>query len=375
MDSIKDIIFDAVGLVVDLRKETKGWVSIFNKGAEAINALLGKVKTTVRTVEKQTKRTVSGFDRLNRLEVPDVTVTTVVSKDQGALQTLKENLPAVIHTIRTAVAEFSETVTQKLAQFGSWESGNVLYGLSSILSGVAAVQALLKGDVSMAMWLGMVSAGISTAGNKVGALTSILQNVATAFSGVGSASSRVWSGISAIWGGAAMWFSNKFFGPLSTGTKGTVNLLIGLLNGVLSSGVAAVNAIGKILGGISFKVPSWIPLLGGKSFGFKLPVFTAPKIPYLATGAVLPANKPFLAMVGDQKHGTNIEAPLATIQEALALVLDDHTGAITAGFEASVGVQREILEAVLGIRIGDDLIAAAGDRYRQKMAVARGGAL
>ena len=90
---------------------------------------------------------------------------------------------------------------------------------------------------------------------------------------------------------------------------------------------------------------------------------------------MLPANKPFLAMVGDQRHGTNIEAPLTTIQEAVALVLDDQISAITAGFEASVGVQREILEAVLGIRIGDELIASANDRYRQKMAVARGGVL
>jgi len=48
---------------------------------------------------------------------------------------------------------------------------------------------------------------------------------------------------------------------------------------------------------------------------------TVPQIPLLAQGAVLPANRPFLAMVGDQKHGTNVEAPLATIQEALANVL------------------------------------------------------
>ena len=43
---------------------------------------------------------------------------------------------------------------------------------------------------------------------------------------------------------------------------------------------------------------------------------TAP-IPKLATGAVIPANKEFLAVLGDQKHGTNIEAPLATIEEAV----------------------------------------------------------
>lgn len=40
------------------------------------------------------------------------------------------------------------------------------------------------------------------------------------------------------------------------------------------------------------------------------------EIPKLATGAVLPANREFLALVDDQKHGTNIEAPLDTIRQA-----------------------------------------------------------
>lgn len=40
------------------------------------------------------------------------------------------------------------------------------------------------------------------------------------------------------------------------------------------------------------------------------------EIPKLATGAVLPANREFLAVVGDQKHGTNVEAPLDTIRQA-----------------------------------------------------------
>lgn len=44
-------------------------------------------------------------------------------------------------------------------------------------------------------------------------------------------------------------------------------------------------------------------------------------IPKLADGAVLPANKPFLAMVGDQKHGTNIEAPMGTIKQGVREVM------------------------------------------------------
>ena len=40
------------------------------------------------------------------------------------------------------------------------------------------------------------------------------------------------------------------------------------------------------------------------------------EIPKLATGAVLPANREFLALVGDQKHGTNVEALLDSIKQA-----------------------------------------------------------
>ena len=53
--------------------------------------------------------------------------------------------------------------------------------------------------------------------------------------------------------------------------------------------------------------------------------------------------------------------------------MEDQTQAILRGFSASVQVQREILQAVLGIHIGDDVIGQAVSRYQQKMAVVRGG--
>lgn len=47
----------------------------------------------------------------------------------------------------------------------------------------------------------------------------------------------------------------------------------------------------------------------------------AASVPMLATGAVIPPNAPFLAMLGDQRNGTNIEAPLDTIKQALSEVM------------------------------------------------------
>lgn len=52
-----------------------------------------------------------------------------------------------------------------------------------------------------------------------------------------------------------------------------------------------------------------------------LPRVSIAKIPKLAQGAVIPANNEFLAVLGDQKQGTNIEAPLDTIVEAVMIAM------------------------------------------------------
>ena len=113
---------------------------------------------------------------------------------------------------------------------------------------------------------------------------------------------------------------------------------------------------------------------GGKSwFGQTIPSYHIDELPHLARGAVIPPNKEFLAVLGDQKHGTNIEAPLTTIQEAVALVMEDYAAANIAGHEATVAVLSNILEAVLGIHIGDDVVGQAVSRYNAKMAIIKGG--
>lgn len=96
-------------------------------------------------------------------------------------------------------------------------------------------------------------------------------------------------------------------------------------------------------------------------------------IPYLASGAVIPPNAPFTAVLGDQKHGTNIEAPLATIQEAVAQVMGDLGPSTLAGFEAVVEKQNAILNAIQDIQIGDTTIGRAAARYDRRQNLIRGG--
>ena len=171
---------------------------------------------------------------------------------------------------------------------------------------------------------------------------------------------KAWEGIKKFFGG--IW--DAIWGII----KGVINCCVDGLN-MLWSGLygalrAIVNGVGSFFGAIGTAL--------GQNWGWEIPA-DPPMIPRLAKGAVLPPNKPFMAVVGDQTHGTNVEAPLATIQEAVAIVMEDMVRSNIAGHEATVAVLREILEAVLGIHIGDDVIGQAVARYNAKMAVIRGG--
>ncbi len=211
-------------------------------------------------------------------------------------------------------------------------------------------------------------------GNILNAFFANVKNVWEAikkvFSGIVAFVKGVFSGDwKKAWEGIKQVFSGIWDG-MQAAIKGPINMIIGAINGLISGVVSGVNAVIRTLNKIHFNIPDWLPVFGGKEFGFSISEVSAPQIPYLARGAVLPANRPFLAMLGDQKHGTNIEAPLSTIQEAVTLVMDDHIAAMVAGFEAVVQAIHEQNNSVV---IGDEVIARAAERYQRKMAVVRGG--
>ena len=65
----------------------------------------------------------------------------------------------------------------------------------------------------------------------------------------------------------------------------------------------------------STKAPARSRRVAAQSLDGNAPVYN--EIPALASGAVIPPNRKFLAVLGDQKSGTNVEAPLSTIKQAV----------------------------------------------------------
>ena len=134
--------------------------------------------------------------------------------------------------------------------------------------------------------------------------------------------------------------------------EGAVNIIIDLINGMINGVVTGINVVINALNSISFDMPDWVPLVGGKHFGINLSPLTAPQIPKLtiprlATGAVIPPNREFLAVLGDQSQGTNIEAPLETIKQAFREALAESGG---SGRQMNVVLQvgrRELARTVV----------------------------
>ena len=157
---------------------------------------------------------------------------------------------------------------------------------------------------------------------------------------------------------------------MTNAIKTAVNGIIAFINRMISAVVTGINAVINALNGLSFDLPD---IFGGGHVGFHISTLTAPQIPYLAQGAVIPANREFLAVLGDQSHGTNVEAPLDTIKQAVAEVMEDLQAGQMAGFEAVVSVLREILSAVYGIELTDEDVGRAVQRWQRKQAIATGG--
>lgn len=137
------------------------------------------------------------------------------------------------------------------------------------------------------------------------------------------------SGILEALGGVMEFIVGVFTRDWETAWNGVKQIFTGIWNGIVSALETALNfiidGINWVINGLNqlkFSFPSWVPFAGGKSFGLNIPLVDSIELPRLAQGAVIPPNREFLAVLGDQKQGTNIEAPLSTIEQAVENVMN-----------------------------------------------------
>ena len=187
--------------------------------------------------------------------------------------------------------------------------------LISLISGGLLILGILICFVNLPLGLALIAAGA------VGLVTVAALNWNAIVDWVKGA----WDAVKAFWDKyIAPVFTAKFWLDLAKtcgngligGFEAAINSIIGMFEKMINWIVDGINKI-------SFDVPDWVPGIGGEKFGFDIPkaTFSRVSIPRLAQGAVIPPNREFLAVLGDQKQGTNIEAPLQTIVDAFNIAI------------------------------------------------------
>ena len=144
------------------------------------------------------------------------------------------------------------------------------------------------------------------------------------FDGVKTTLGDILNAVKQVFTGITQFISGVFTGDWKRAWEGVKNIFKGAWNGVVSLLEGAVNLIIKGLNWliskmnkISFTVPSWVPGVGGKSIGIKIPSISQVQIPRLAQGAVIPPNREFMAVLGDQRHGNNLELPEGLLRQVV----------------------------------------------------------
>lgn len=111
--------------------------------------------------------------------------------------------------------------------------------------------------------------------------------------------------------------------------KDAWNGIIGFLEDAVNLIIDGINWMISKLNTFSITTPEWLNKLsvtkglGGKTFGFNIPTLASVQLPRLASGAVIPPNREFMAVLGDQKSGTNIETPLSTMVQAFKQAMNE----------------------------------------------------
>ena len=231
----------------------------------------------------------------------------------------------------------------KYLQDPTWENfGRILLGVGVIAAGVFLIfggfPALITAIIGVVIALGLaiyknwetIKSTLSKVGNWiyehiikpiadffvglcngiVGGLKAAVDWIKSAFSSVVKFFSNIVSKIVTLFRNIGSKVGNAISGAFRT----VINGILGAIEGILNFPIKSVN---KLIGVIN-KVP-------GINIG-TLPTFNLPR---LAKGTVIPPRHEFAAILGDQKHGTNIEAPIETIKQANREVMQEFLGTLS----------------------------------------------
>lgn len=193
-------------------------------------------------------------------------------------------------------------------------------------------------EVAGAVWSWIKDKTITFVDGIKSKLSNLAEKIVSIWNGIKSSAkekwSAIWSTIKEVVKRIVDGIVDKFKGArdkvvdtfegIKNKVKEIFNKVIGIVNGAIGTVNGAISGIESAFSFGPWKVPT---PFGSKTIGFSASFPRVPTIPYLAKGAVIPPRSEFLAVLGDQKQGNNIETPEALLRK----IVREETGGQQSG--------------------------------------------
>lgn len=289
-----------------------------------------------------------------------------------AMWKISSSLPGMLGTISTKLAGMAIAIGGLMLMFdglkNAWENGldwanfmEIIAGATALVGGltiafgkngtaiglvVSGLAVLVTGFVdamengvnlqnTLLVLAGIIATGLGITlltGNLIPALVAGIMAILYAITALVGNGDQLMQNFKDIFAGVVEFIDglinqdvDKMLSGLWKMVKGTLNAVLTIVGSVVNLIIRGLNWLIDKINRISFSVPDWVPVIGGKSWSANIPHAAEWNIPQLAQGAVIPPNREFLAVLGDQKSGTNIEAPLETIVQAFRQALAEQS--------------------------------------------------
>ena len=399
---LEDILMDSLAALSTIGDETErdlAAMDLFGKSADSLATIIddggaglaeygAKAQELGLIMDEETigKLTATG-DKIDELKAQ----TSATLIEVGA--ELLENLAPAIETIVGKVAEViawlgtldSDTLNTILIIAGVVAAisplASIIGGISTAIGGVtSAIQFLLANPIVLliAAIVGLVTL-IATKGDEIQALLQkvddFLQNIFTRdwteqFGIIGEGLNAffaivkdIWDGIKQVFDGIIDFIRGVFTGDWTRAWEGVKKIFKGVFDAFLGIVKAPLNlvigVVNKVIDGLNFlirgfnslriSVPDWVPVIGGKSFGFNLGQIG--KIAYLAQGGVLSAGN---AIVGER--GPELLSMVngrAVVQPLTNNTTNQNYGGVTLNIYGAAGQSIQDLAEIIMEEIGD----------------------
>lgn len=400
--SLEEVFYDSLAALSQIGDETErdlAAMDLFGKGADTLATIIddGGVGLQEYGARAQELGLILSEDTIGKLTSTGDTIDEMKARATATLTEvgaqLLENLAPTIDTIVEKIGEVvawlgtldSDTLNTILVVAGVIAAispvAGLISGITTAIGGVtSAIQFLLAnpivlliaGIVALVILIATKGEQIKEILNKVdsflqnifvkdwskqfGALGEFLNAFFAIVKGVWDSIKQIFTGIidfirgvftgnwKQAWEGVKSIFSGVF-NALLTIAKAPLNLLIGLVNGLIDGLNFLIRGINKI----GFDVPDWVPIIGGKKFGFNLKEIG--KIAYLAQGGILSSGTAVVGEAGPELLTMNNGR--AVVQPLTNNTTNQNYGGVTLNIYGTAGQSVQELAEIIMDEIGD----------------------